>query len=195
MRVPRSITTTGSGRDHVLPQVHTRLDDMPPAASSVLGDDVWNNEHRDEVPLQRADRNFAELLQELRVVFTGVQILLGFLLTLSFSPRFDTLDDFQHIVFMATLVSATATSMFLLAPVAAHRLLFQRGLKRELVTCGHRFALAGLVALALTLAAGLLLVLDMAAGRPWAVALTAALLVATAVTWLLAPLRLRRRVE
>jgi hypothetical protein len=50
------------------------------------------------IPLRRADRNFAELLQELRVSFTGVQILLGFLLALSFSARFDASDDFQHIV-------------------------------------------------------------------------------------------------
>jgi hypothetical protein len=187
--------TPGSEEPHVRPQVHARLDELPIAAPSVLGDDEWNSEQRDEVPLQRADRNFIELLQELRVVFTGVQILLGFLLTLSFSPRFDTLDDFQHLVFMVTLLAATSTSMFLLAPVAAHRLVFQRGLKRELVVCCHRFALAGLVALALTLAAGVLLVLDLATGRPWAIGLTAALLVATAVTWLLAPLRLRRRVD
>ena len=54
--------------------------------SSGRRDDSWNTHHRSEAPLKRADRNFAELLQELRVLFTGVQILLGFLLTLAFSP-------------------------------------------------------------------------------------------------------------
>jgi hypothetical protein len=167
----------------------TQLD---PGSLPVLRDDAWNTEQRDEVPLRRADRNFAELLQELRVVFTGVQILFGFLLTLSFSARFDALDGFQHAVFLVTLVLAALTSTFLLAPVAAHRLLFQRGLKRELVTSGHRFAMAGLVALALTLSSGLLLVLDMSVGRVEAIAATSALLVLTALIWLWVPLRLLR---
>jgi hypothetical protein len=168
----------------------TQLDPRP---APELRDDAWNTEHRDEAPLNRADRNFAELLQELRVVFTGVQILFGFLLTLSFSARFDSLDAFQHAVFVSTLVCAAVCSTFLLAPVAAHRLLFQRGLKRELVVGGHRSAMVGLVALALTLSSGLLLVLDMAVGRVWALAATAGLLLLTATTWLLLPLRLRRR--
>jgi hypothetical protein len=165
----------------------TELDRAP-----ALGDDAWNSEHRDEAPLRRADRNFTDLLQELRVVFTGVQILFGFLLTLSFSPRFATLDGFQHTVFVTTLVCVALTSTFLLAPVAAHRVLFQRGFKRELVGWAHRFAVAGLVSLALTLAAGLLLVMDMAIGRPSALALVAGLLAVTAVSWLLVPLRIRR---
>jgi hypothetical protein len=165
----------------------TDLDRAP-----VLGDDAWNSEHRDEVPLQRADRNFTDLLQELRVVFTGVQILFGFLLTLSFSPRFDALDGFQRGVFVTTLVAVALTSTFLLAPVAAHRVLFQRGRKRELVGWAHRCAVAGLVSLALTMAAGLLLVLDMAIGRGAAFALVGGLLVVTAVTWLVVPLRVRR---
>jgi SNF family Na+-dependent transporter len=155
-------------------------------------DDAWNIEQRDEVPLRRADRNFAELLQELRVVFTGVQILFGFLLALSFSQRFAELDGFQRTVFVVTLICAALTSMFLLAPVAAHRLLFQDGRKRELVTTTHRFALAGLLALAFTMAAGLLLVLDLTVPRWLAVTLAAALLVGTAVLWLAVPFRLHR---
>ncbi|WP_214407325.1 DUF6328 family protein [Pseudonocardia lacus] len=161
-------------------------------ALPVLRDDAWNSEQRDEGPLNRADRNFAELLQELRVVFTGVQILFGFLLTLSFSARFADLDAFQQAVFMVTLICAAVSSTLLLAPVAAHRILFQRGLKRELVASGHRFALAGLTSLALTLSSGLLLVLDMAVGRGWALGATGALLALAGFTWLWVPLRLRR---
>src|SRR5690349_812141 len=155
----------------------------------VLADDAWNSEQRDEVPLQRADRNFTDLLQELRVVFTGVQILFGFLLTLSFSPRFDALDEFQRAVFVTTLGSVALTSTLLLAPVAAHRVLFQRGRKRELVGWAHRCAVAGLVSLAVTMSAGLLLVMDMAIGRVGALALVAGLLGVTVVTWLVVPLR------
>lgn len=161
-------------------------------AVPILRDDAWNSEQRDEGPLRRADRNFAELLQELRVVFTGVQILFGFLLTASFSARFDALDAFQHTAFVVTLVSGAISSTLLLAPVAGHRILFQRGLKRELVANGHRFAMAGLTMLALTLSSGLLLVLDMVVGRGWALGATGGLVALTAVTWLWVPLRLRR---
>ncbi|WP_218593114.1 DUF6328 family protein [Pseudonocardia oceani] len=154
-------------------------------------DDAWNARERAEGPLQRADRNFAELLQELRVVLTGVQILFGFLLTLSFSARFDALDGVQHAVFVVTLSAAALSSTLLVAPVAAHRLLFQRGRKRELVRCGHRMALAGLTALAVTLSAGLFLVLDLAVGRATAAAMTGGLLLVTAVLWVGVPLRMR----
>lgn len=154
-------------------------------------DDAWNTTHRAEEPLQRADRNFAELLQELRVVLTGVQILFAFLLTLPFSARFDTLDGPQRAVFTVTLVCAAVSSTLLVAPVAAHRLLFQRGRKRELVRSGHRLALAGLAFLALTLAAGLLLVVDVALGRVTAVVMAAALLSLIVASWIVLPLRLR----
>src|SRR3712207_7407058 len=88
-------------------------------------DDSWNMQQRAEGPLQRADRNFAELLQELRVVQTGVQILFAFLLTLSFMDRFATVDAFQRTVYVFTLVASATTIVLLVAPVAVHRLLFR----------------------------------------------------------------------
>ena len=133
-------------------------------------DDEWNTEHRAEAPLQRADRNFAELLQELRVAQTGVQILFAFLLTLSFMDRFAAID----------------------APVPVHRLLFQRGRKRELVRVGHRLALSGLLSLATTMLAGMLLVLDVVVGRVAAVSVVAALAAVFVALWVGVPLRLRR---
>lgn len=98
----------------------------------------------------------------------------------------------QRGVFIATLAFAALSSTLLLAPVAAHRLLFQRGRKPELVLLGHRLALAGLGALALTLSSGLLLVVDVAAGRPAALVMSGALLVLSAVLWVVLPLRMRR---
>ena len=40
---------------------------------------------RDEDTGERLDRNWQDILQELRVIQTGVQLLSGFLLTLPFS--------------------------------------------------------------------------------------------------------------
>ncbi len=156
-------------------------------------DDTWNSRQRSEAPLQRADRNFAELLQELRVLFTGVQILLGFLLTLAFSAGFIGLDGFRHTVYVITLLAAASSSALLIAPVALHRLLFQGGHKRRLVRVGHCAALSALVGLGLTLSAGLLLVLDITVGRVAAVALTAAFVVGIGVLWWALPCWVRRQ--
>ncbi|MCW2718256.1 DUF6328 family protein [Pseudonocardia sp.] len=156
-------------------------------------DDDWNSDHRPEAPLQRADRNFAELLQELRVLLTGVQILLGFLLALAFNPGFGELDGFRHGVYVVTLLSAALSSALLVAPVAAHRLLFQGGHKRELVRTGHTTTLIALAGLGLTLASGLLLVLDIAVGRAAAVILTAVFVTAIATLWIAVPMQLRHR--
>jgi Family of unknown function (DUF6328) len=143
-------------------------------------------------PLQRADRNFAELLQELRVAQTGVQILFAFLLTLSFMDRFATINAFQRGMYVFTLVTSATTVALLVAPVAVHRLLFQRGRKRELVAAGHRLAIIGLISLAVTMLAGMLLVLDVVVGRAAAVSVVAALAVVFAALWAGVPLRVRR---
>jgi hypothetical protein len=155
--------------------------------------DTWNSRQRSEAPLQRADRNFAELLQELRVLFTGVQILLGFLLTLAFSPGFIGLDGFRHTVYVITLLAAASSSALLIAPVALHRLLFQGGHKRRLVRVGHCAALSALVGLGLTLSAGLLLVLDITVGRVAAVALAAVFVVGIGLLWWALPCWVRRQ--
>jgi hypothetical protein len=145
------------------------------AAEALIGGDAWNSEHRSETPLQRADRNFAELLQELRVAQTGVQILFAFLLTLSFMDRFTMLDAFQRGVYVFTLVASATTVFLFLAPVAVHRLVFQRGRKRELVRAGHRIAMVGLISLTVTVLAGMLLVLDVVVGRVPAVVVVVAI--------------------
>jgi hypothetical protein len=167
---------------------------MPSAAaiSDVHRDDAWNRRHRSEAPLQRADRNFAELLQEIRVLLTGVQILLGFLLTMALSPFFQALDTFQHVVYVATLLCGTSSSTLLVAPIATHRLLFQCGRKREVVRAGHVMTALALVGLAGTLTCGLLLVLDLALGRATAVVCTVVLVVGIGVLWIGVPLWLRR---
>src|SRR3954463_14666690 len=113
---------------------------------------------RNETETERMDRNWNELLQELRVTQTGVQILTGFLLTLPFQQRFTQLDDFQVTVFcVAVLLSATATAL-IVAPVSYHRLLFRRRRKALLVRSADRLARAGLAILAAAVSVVVLLV-------------------------------------
>jgi hypothetical protein len=149
--------------------------------------DGWNNEHRGEGPMQRADRNFHELLQELRVTQTGVQILFAFLLGLSFTPRFATINEFQRDVYVVTLVASAITTALLIAPVAAHRLQFQRGRKVALVLLVHRCVLAGLVSLLVTMTGAMLLVLDVVLGAPAAVSVSAVVAGGFTLLWFVLP--------
>src|SRR6478735_1694710 len=108
---------------------------MPPDADTDARDD--RRDGRDETPTQRADRNWGEVLQELRVLQTGTQILTGFLLALAFQPTFADLSGGQRAFYLVLVVLAALATIVALAPVALHRALFQQRLKREVVAYGH----------------------------------------------------------
>jgi hypothetical protein len=148
---------------------------------------------RGERPLERADRNMIEMLQELRVAQTGVQILFAFLLSLSFTERFTRIDDFQRWTYVVTLLLTAVTTGLLVAPAAIHRMLFGRGVKAATVEIGHKLFVAGLAALILTLVGAVLLVLDIAVGRPFAAWAAGALGVVLIGLWFVLPLPIRSR--
>ncbi|TKV57884.1 sodium:proton antiporter [Nakamurella flava] len=145
--------------------------------------------------MQRLDRHWTELLQELRVVQTGIQLLTGILLTLPFQPRFVQLSTFQQSVYLVTLVCAVLSGGLLIAPVALHRVLFRRRARRVTVQVAHRLALVGLGLLAVALVGIVLLIFDVVLGR--AAAVVAAVVIALVLLglWLLLPLRLLEKAE
>jgi len=126
----------------------------------------------DETESERLDRNFGDLLQELRVAQTGVQILFAFLLTLPFAARFETVDAFERVVYSVALLSAAAAAAMIIAPVAYHRMLFRRGRKPELVRSAHRMASGGLAFLLVAMVGAILLVSDVVMGRTLAIVVT-----------------------
>ncbi len=103
-------------------------------------------ESRDETVAQRDDRNTAELIQELRVVGLGVQVLFGFLLSLPFTIRFTRLTAGQRDLYLACVVLAAVATVLLIAPVAYHRLVFRQGMKERLVRFANVVAILGLAA-------------------------------------------------
>jgi predicted neutral ceramidase superfamily lipid hydrolase len=109
-------------------------------------------------------RNWDELLQEIRVTQTGVQILTGFLLTVPFSNRFEELTTFQRNTYLAVLTGAVLTTGLVVAPVAFHRALFRQRRRLLLVESANHFARAGLAMLALTVSGVVLLVVDVVLG-------------------------------
>jgi hypothetical protein len=158
-----------------------------------MGEDVMTRPERDESATERADRNWNELLQELRVTQTGIQILSGFLLTLPFQQRFVGLDAIQRAIFLTAVCLSTVATGLVVAPVSSHRLLFRRHEKTVLVTMSDRLAKAGLCALALTVVTVLGLIFSVVVG-PWAAA-TATLVAAAlfALTWVVLPAAVLRR--
>jgi hypothetical protein len=104
---------------------------------------------RDETELERRDRQFDDLLQELRVAQTGVQVLFAFLLGVPFTQRFTMLDRDQRLLYLVVLLASAAAILCLLAPGAWHRALFARGDKAHLVRVSHHFAIFGLFFVAL----------------------------------------------
>ncbi len=145
-------------------------------------------ESRNESAVERSDRQFSELLQELRVVLPGVQVLFAFLLTVPFSARFDDTTDFQRGVYFVTLMSTAIATVLLMAPTAMHRLRFRRGVKADIVIESHRLTLAGLAFLGMAITCAVLLVADVLFDA-WAAAVVGiAILTLIAGVWLVLPL-------
>lgn len=134
------------------------------------------------------DRNWNELLQELRVAQTGTQILTGFLLTLPFTNRFAGLDDRQRNLYLAVLLGSVVATGLNVAPVAYHRILFRRHRRRWLVAAANAVARAALVMLALDSAAVVLLVFDVVVDDGTAVWAASGVLVFLLLLWGVVPL-------
>lgn len=109
---------------------------------------------------EQLDKNWSEILQELRVTQTGTQILTGFLLTLAFQARFTDLTTEQVTLYLALVVVAALTTALGLAPVSLHRTLFRQGAKAEIVKVGNRILKATLAGVALVLTGTVLLIFD-----------------------------------
>ncbi|MFF2242925.1 DUF6328 family protein [Arthrobacter sp. NPDC058130] len=148
---------------------------------------------RDESLAERMDRNWAELLQELRVLQTGVQILAGFLLTLPFQSRFETLDDYQTSLYLANVVVAALTTATILLPVSVHRRLFQQGLKETLVRSADAIAKISLAGVGLLSVGTTSLVFDVTAGRTAGLIAGVGLLTVLVLLLVLVPARIRRQ--
>ena len=137
--------------------------------------DIDPADGRDETVDERMDRNWNEMLQELRVTQTGTQVLTGFLLAIAFQPAFGDLDVFQRGVYLALVLVAVLTTALGLAPVILHRVLFRRHAKTEVVGVGHVILIAMLAGVALVLIGAVLLVTDVVVGRDPAVLAAAAM--------------------
>jgi small-conductance mechanosensitive channel len=142
---------------------------------------------RDETEAEQADRNFNELLQELRVSQMGVQILFAFLLTLAFQERFTEVSDTQLAIYVVTLLLCAVATALLIAPVAVHRALFRKGRKRQVVETASKLAKGGLLMLFLAICGAILFILDFLLSRTLALTLTGVVAVVFLALWYVVP--------
>lgn len=146
-----------------------------------------------ESEVERLNRNFNEILQEIRVTQTGVQILFAFLLTLPFAVGFPETSAFQRGVYLVTLMCTMVATGLLIGPVAYHRLTSGRQMRAQLVAAANQLALAGIGALLLALAGSILLVTDVVLGGAWAALFTGLSVVWLAALWYVVPIMRRRQ--
>jgi hypothetical protein len=154
-------------------------------------DQAWDTSERSETEYQRLDRNWISLLQELRVVQTGVQLLTGFLLTLPFQPRFDGLSTAMRAVYLTTVGCSVGATVLLEAPVGIHRLLFRRHRLLSVVSAAHRLAYAGLLLMGLALTGVAVIIFGVVAGHAAGVIAGICASTAQIVFWVLVPLWVR----
>ncbi|MFJ2932604.1 DUF6328 family protein [Streptomyces sp. NPDC087219] len=148
---------------------------------------------RDETTEERADRQWQDLMQEIRVVQTGVQILLGFLLTVVFTPRYESLSSTDKGIYILTVVLGSLATGALIGPVSFHRIVAGRRLKPETVAWASRLTFTGILLLLATLTSALVLILRVATDNaivPW---LLAGVLAWYLLCWFALPLWVRSR--
>jgi hypothetical protein len=150
----------------------------------------WDGD-RGETEAQRLDRNWASLLQELRVAQTGVQLLTGFLLILPFSEHFENLDAVMRGVYLVTVVCSVGATILLIAPVSMHRILFRRRRMKTLVHRANTYAIVGSALLGVALAGVATIIFDSVANRTSAWIAGGVALAALAGFWFVAPMRQR----
>ena len=151
---------------------------------------------RDETPFERADRNLAELLNELRVALPGVQVLFAFLLIVPFNQGYSRMSEFERKLYFGVLICTALASMLLIAPSIHHRIEFRKRDKEWLVVTANRLTIAGLTALAIAMAGAITLITHVLFGTAATVITTSVIVLGFAVVWYAIPLRrlaVRRR--
>ncbi|MCQ1579613.1 DUF6328 family protein [Streptomyces parvus] len=143
---------------------------------------------REETEEERADRQWSELLQELRVAQTGVQILFGFMLAVVFQERFADLVEVDRNIYVVTVMLGAATAATLIGPVSYHRLLTGRRMKPQTVIWASRMTVLGLVLLFCTMCSTLLLILRVALHNQLALWLVGAMALWFLLCWFGFPL-------
>ena len=137
---------------------------------------------------KQLDRNLIELLNELRVTGTGIQVLFAFLLVVPFNSGYHRMSGFDKIVYFVALLSIASSSLLLIAPSVHHRLLFRHRERLFIVETANRLAIIGMVFLAIGMVAILILLSNVVFGTIAAALVGVLAALAVALLWFSIPL-------
>jgi hypothetical protein len=154
---------------------------------------VTEERDKDETPKERVDRELIELLNGLRVILPGVQVILAFLLTVPFSSGFEKVSSTDRLVYFATVLLTVAATGALTMPAAYHRIRFRQGDKEDMLLLSNTFAIVGLVLLTLAMATVVFLITNVLYGVVAAIPVSLVVLLVLGVSWFAVPVF--RRVE
>ena len=168
----------------------TTARDLPVQATTSPAD---SNNGTGETPKERVDRELVELLNGLRVILPGAQVLFAFLLTIPFATRFVETDAFQRDVLLVTALAAVVSIVLLIAPAAQHRVLFRTTAKERMLHRANRFAIAGVSSLGLAMISALMLILDFIFPRALAIGICVAIAGLLIWSWQIQPMIDRAR--
>jgi hypothetical protein len=155
--------------------------------------DADAHDGRHETESERSDRNWGEILQELRVTQTGSQILSGFLLTVAFQERFTHLDGYQYTVYGVLVGLAALSTILGLATVSLHRAQFHHHRKTAVVRWGSRLLTITITVVGILSAGVVLLIFDVVFGRTAGLIAGAAALVVVVVLLIVVPQSVRAK--
>jgi len=142
----------------------------------------------DEHDKERRDRELIELLNELRVVLPGVQVLFAFLLIVPFSNGFSKMTDLQRDVYFLAFLTTTVATILLIAPSNYHRIQFRQGDKERMLFTASRLAIWGTAFLAVAIAAVVFVITDVMFHSAAAGVVTALVAAFSIVMWYGLPL-------
>jgi hypothetical protein len=117
-------------------------------------------QHDDESRRERVNRELIELLNELRVALPGVQVLFAFLLAVPFSNGYSRITSFQKSIFFVTLIATSASTACFIVPTAYHRLNFRKREKEQILLTSNKFAITGILFLAVSMIGVITLITD-----------------------------------
>lgn len=134
-----------------------------------------------------------DILQELRVILPGVQVLFAFLLVVVFSERFSEVTPLQRDVYFAALVFTALAAACLIAPTPQHRILWRQGLRSERVKIANALVVIGTVCLAAGMGGAIFMITDILYSTVWAVGVSVAVVAVFGGLWFLLPVYRRIR--
>jgi len=142
---------------------------------------------RDETSEERADRTWSEILQELRAVQTGTQILTGFLLAVAFQPACAELATRERLAYLVLVVLAGIATIVALAPVIMHWMLFRQRQKERLVRIVSGCLIALLAVVSALVAGVTAFIVDVTVDRTAGIITLAVAMVIVGAVWFVVP--------